>query len=316
MPWLLNGILILSGSVLGLITAGVYFLQEKLLYLPDMPTRTLEEMPEEYGLTYEDVQFEASDKVKLHGWLITQSTPAATREAPTLIYFHGNAGNISHRLPDVRHLINQVNCNVFMVSYRGYGRSQGKPTELGLIRDAEAAFRYVLQHPALDRSKLFAFGKSVGGAVAFSLAARHEEQLAGIIVENTFLSINEMIDALLPALRPFKFLNRNTWNNVRRIENLQLPILFLSSLDDEIVPSRHMRELYHAAKGTHLKKLELFENATHNDTWYMGGPRYLDTISEFIEQAFQQRRAVGDKHESVDSTVTEPGADSQSKKTN
>jgi len=279
-----QGVLAAAGGLVSAVTAAVWFMQEMLLYHPGLPGRAYEETPRDYLLPYEDAELRARDGVRLHAWLVTRSSLAATREAPTLLYFHGNAGNISHRLPDVRNMSNFVGCNVLMVSYRGYGESQGSPSERGLSMDADAALEYVLAHKDLDSTKVFAFGRSIGGAVAFSLASRHEDALRGVIVENTFLSINAMIDTVLPALRVFKFLNRNKWDNLARIGSLTLPMLFLSGREDEIVPPRHMQDLYHAASRASLRKIELFEGATHNDTWFRGGARYYGSIATFIEQ--------------------------------
>jgi len=274
-----------TGTLVGVVTASVYFLQELLLYHPNMPGREYDELPSNYRLPFEDIEIITDDNVKLHAWLITQSSLDATKNASTLLYFHGNAGNISHRLTDVRNFHNLVKCNILMVSYRGYGRSEGKPSERGLTLDAEAALKVAQKHPSIDSSKVFLFGRSIGGAVAISLASKAANSVRGIIVENTFLSINHMIDSAIPILKVFKMLNRNRWDNLAKVKDTHLPILFLTGRNDELIPPKHSQDLYHASKNAILRKIEFFEGASHNDTWFRGGTRYYETIAEFIEQS-------------------------------
>lgn len=117
-----------------------------------------------------------------------------------------------------------------MVSYRGYGASQGSPSEEGIKRDATAALAYARdRNDVLDVSRLYLFGRSIGGACAIATAARSDQQnfLRGIVVENTFTSINEMIDEIMPALRFAKALNRNKWDSLTKIRSIRLPILLI-----------------------------------------------------------------------------------------
>jgi fermentation-respiration switch protein FrsA (DUF1100 family) len=150
-------------------------------------------------------------------------------------YFCGNAGNISHRAPHILKFV-RLGVNVFIVSYRGYGRSADlAPNERGLQLDAEAALKFVRQHPDIDPAKIVLFGESLGGAVSTYLAARHPDQIRALILENTFTSIPDMIPAVLPLLRPVSFLSTNKWNSVEAIANVTCPILFLTGLKDELV---------------------------------------------------------------------------------
>ncbi|CAN8072674.1 unnamed protein product [Agarophyton chilense] len=269
----------ISGSVL----AALYVFQEKLVYHPTIPTREYEKNPQDYGMDYIDVDVLTEDRVRIHGWLIKQGRP---KEAPTLLYFHGNAGNIGHRLPDVRYY-HSDGFNVFMVSYRGYGRSDGYPSEKGMKLDAAAALEYVRDRSDLvDTNRIYVFGRSIGGACAIALASSStaKNTIRGVIVENTFTSTNELVDILLPPLRPFKAFNRNRWDSLSIINEIQVPILFLSGMQDALVPPEHMKKLRAAARKAPFSTMHIVENGGHNDTWWQGGGQYRREIREFLRR--------------------------------
>ncbi|GAB0496751.1 hypothetical protein MMPV_008067 [Pyropia vietnamensis] len=226
-------------SLVGATIGALVLFQERLLYHPGIPSRAHDGNPADYGLTFSDVPLVAADGTLLHAWLLHapspgggrlgSSGPAGRRRAAgpaTVLYFHGNAGNISHRLPDAVRWVRDVGVHVLLVSYRGYGQSQGVPA------------------PAIDPSRVWVFGRSLGGAVGLALAAANPPPaLAGVIVENTFTSINSMIDVVLPPLRWAKPLNRNVWDSAGVVGRLDLPMLFMSGADDELVPPRMMKAL-------------------------------------------------------------------------
>lgn len=145
------------------------------------------------------------DKVKLHAWFVkaNQSNPALCR---TMIYFHGNAGNVGARIPHIDILVKRLNTNVLILAYRGYGHSEGTPSEDGLRLDAEATLDYALNDDEIDSSRVFVYGQSLGGAVAAQLASNNSKKVKGLILENTFISIGEMVDHLMPFVAKFKFL--------------------------------------------------------------------------------------------------------------
>ncbi|OSX68537.1 hypothetical protein BU14_2614s0001, partial [Porphyra umbilicalis] len=297
-----------AATLVGATVAGLVLFQEKLLYHPTLPTRTLEGSPADYGVDHSDVTLVAADGTRLHAWLL--HAPAAgsggggavagRRPAgpATVLYFHGNAGNISHRLPDAARWVRDVGVNVLLVSYRGYGRSEGSPNEAGLRQDAQAALEWALagggggggggsssggRHgaastvPRVEPTKVFVFGRSLGGAVGLALAAANPpDALAGVILENTFTSIDDMIDAVLPPLRFAKPLNRNKWDSAALVGRLDVPMLFVSGAEDELVPPRMMAALYEGASagGWARKRMVVIAGGTHNDTWYVGGDAY------------------------------------------
>jgi abhydrolase domain-containing protein 13 len=247
--------------------------------------------PQEHGLPFENHKIRCSDGVSIHAWLILQPQPM---NAPTLIFFHGNAGNIGLRLPNAVQMYHNLQCNILMVEYRGYGDSDTvTPNETGLKLDAEAALRFAQSHDQLDSNRLFLFGRSLGGAVAFHLAHYAEQQqqssstpLAGIIVENTFLSIRHMVDHLMPLVAPLKdLILRIGWNSNRLAPILTTPILYLAGAKDQLVPHSHMLELYQQSlTSSRFARIHVIESGTHNETWMQGGKAYWDSIQRFLAQ--------------------------------
>ena len=265
--------------------------------------------PEERQVHFETHMIPCADGVHIHSWLL-HAPIQNWNEAPTIIFFHGNAGNIGLRLPNALQMIQYLTANVLMVEYRGYGNSDSiAPSERGLKLDAEAALKFAREHAGIDSSKLFLFGRSLGGSVAFHLAeyaAQTGVPLAGVMVENTFLSISSMVDQLMPFLTPIKpFVLKIGWDSQRIVPNLdRTPLLFLAGDKDELVPHSHMRDLHAAAvraaasvsdKGTaavanNLVRLHIVPNGTHNESWIQGGPAYWDAMRSFMSAALQQQQ--------------------------
>lgn len=182
-------------------TGMVYFKQEGMLYHPAVPEekyRYPQNMPpgyrhpKEYAMDYDSVTITTKDKVNIHGWFVkANANPSFCR---TIIFFHGNAGNIGSRLPNIEVLVKRLNSNVLIIDYRGYGNSEGTPSENGLKLDAEATLEYALSRDDINPNRIFLFGRSLGGAVAAELAMNKGNHLKGVILENTFTSIADMVD--------------------------------------------------------------------------------------------------------------------------
>lgn len=291
------------------------YLNQNLLlycnYLPKNSQGSYTYLPSRYNLPFEDVYLSTRDGIRyvtfknemylqwgvltpsfinrIHAWFIRYrhakgyDMMEAYLNTPTLLYFHGNAGNISHRLHTVKDLYKHCRCNILLLSYRGYGQSEGTPTEQGLIYDSEAALNFVYERKDINHDKIYLFGRSLGGAVALRLVTLHPNKIKGLILENTFTSISDMIDVVLPYLKYFKFLSRNQWRNIDRIRELkpQLPVLFLSGMQDELVPPSMMQTLIDACSSQN-KAVVRFENGTHNDTWMY--PGYYKSIAKFLYQ--------------------------------
>lgn len=283
------------------IAVGVlYMKQDKLLYFPEIggiprhpgsnPRRY--RSPAEHKLPFENHMIVTEDGVKIHSWLLLH--PQSKKERlPTIIFFHGNAGNIGLRLPNAYQMYHLLNANILMVEYRGYGDSHSsEPTERGLKLDAEAALRFLLTHPSIDPTRIFIFGRSLGGAVAFHLAQFAERHnmgpVAGLIVENTFVSIAAMVDVLMPFLSPLKSLVlRIGWDSGAIIDRgLSVPILYLSGGKDTLVPPVQMRELYEKSRKRSIcARIHVVKDGTHNETWLQGGNLYWEKIRSFLAEA-------------------------------
>ncbi|XP_058756463.1 alpha/beta hydrolase domain-containing protein WAV2 isoform X1 [Vicia villosa] len=290
---------ILFYGVGGLVVAGMALLvafQEKLVYVPVLPglTKSYSINPSRLRLTYEDVWLSSSDGVRLHAWFIKLFPDS---RGPTILFFQENAGNIAHRLEMVRIMLDKLQCNVFMLSYRGYGASEGYPSQQGIIKDAQAALDHLSQRSDIDTSRIVVFGRSLGGAVGAVLTRNNPDKVAGLILENTFTSILDMAGVLLPFLKwviggsgskgpkLLNFVVRSPWSTIDVVGEIKQPILFLSGLQDEMVPSSHMQMLYAKAATRNNQCLFVeFPNGMHMDTWLTGGDQYWRTVQQFLEK--------------------------------
>ncbi|TIA86788.1 hypothetical protein E3P99_03550 [Wallemia hederae] len=244
--------------------------------------------PDEFDLPYQDITLQ-SGEYKIKAYLIAPPASVA-RSRPTVILFHANAGNMGHRLPLAQVFYHRYKTNVLMVSYRGYGKSEGMPSERGIRSDARAALEFVQQHTSTQNTKVILYGQSIGGAVCIDLAKHYPDAIHALILENTFTSIPQLIPSLLPLLTPFTFLCTEHWNSAQSIRSIgkHTHTLFLSGTMDEIVPVSHMRILYNTVvkgrkegAGDVLCRWKSFPNGTHNDTCV--SPDYWDSIADFLQ---------------------------------
>ncbi len=192
-----------------------------------------------------------------------------------------------------------LQANVCMVEYRGYGNSDdAKPTEAGLKLDSEAALNFILNHPKIDSKGVFIFGRSLGGAVAFHLAEYAQKKglpIAGVMVENTFVSISEMVDHLMPFVAPVKSLVlRIGWKSGDVVKNLKTPVLYLAGDDDQLVPHAQMQKLFELSGKTSIyAKMHVVSGGTHNETWLQGGREYWQAISNFMQKVLATQKQRG-----------------------
>ena len=226
------------------------------------------------GCVIEDHFFTARDGTRLHGWWCRRLESRS--DDPVLLFFHGNAGNLSHRVDLLIELATRTPASVFVVGYRGYGRSEGRPKEAGLYLDARAAWSHLTKGSGVGVDRIVIFGKSLGGGVAVDLAL--EAPAAGLIVESSFTSIPDMAGAHYPFVP--KFLVRTQMNSVVKVPLISIPKLFIHSQNDRVVPYRLGRELFDAA--AEPKRFHEVVGAGHNDTWLVGGNEYFGALSRFI----------------------------------
>ncbi len=187
---------------------------------------------------HEDVFFETADGKKLHGWFV----PASSNDiVPVILFLHGNAGNIGHRWEKIR-ILHDLGVSVFIFDYRGYGQSNGTPSETGIYKDTDAAYAY-LSGRGITPEKIIVYGESIGGAFAIDLAAR--KSVKALIVEDTFTSVPAMVHRTMPFIPAFVLALR--LDSLSKITKAPVPKLIFHSVDDEIVPFEMGKALYDAA---------------------------------------------------------------------
>ncbi|BCA55068.1 alpha/beta hydrolase [Nitrospira sp. KM1] len=228
------------------------------------------------GLPLEDIWFPSADGTKLFGWYVETAA-----DRPVLLWCHGNAGNVIHRLENLRALY-AYGFSVFIFDYRGYGRSQGRPSEKGLYEDAIGAYDYLTRVRMLRWERLVIFGRSLGAAVAGELAAR--KPAAGLILESAFPSV-EAVGKFLYAGLPVHWLIGAEFRLIDRLPHLSLPKLVIHGDQDDVIPLELGRQVFEAAKPP--KSFTVIPGANHNDTYHVGGASYFTTLSEFAMRAIR-----------------------------
>lgn len=249
-----------------LIWACARYLERRSLYYPE---RRLGFTPLAVGLDYEDVYFEASDGVRLNGWFI----PAKGAKA-SLLYCHGNGGNISDRLPIIE-IFHRIRLNVFIFDYRGYGKSQGRLSEKGTYLDAMAAYNYLISR---KEDAIVIYGKSLGGVIAVDLAQR--VKAAALISESTFTSTVDIAREIYPFL-PVRFMVRMKYDALSKIGDVDMPKLIIHSNDDEIIPFRQGQRLFEAAR----EPKEFYQmRGGHNEATLMATDEFGARIEAFLNK--------------------------------
>ncbi|KAK1167956.1 protein ABHD13-like [Acipenser oxyrinchus oxyrinchus] len=279
----LYGGFMLLALILASVAGTLYKFQDVLLYFPDQPSSSRLYVPVPTGIPHENIFVKTKDGVRLNLILLryTGDNPAFS---PTVIYFHGNAGNIGHRIPNALLMLVNLKVNVILVDYRGYGKSEGEASEDGLYLDSEAVLDYVMTRPDIDKTKIILFGRSLGGAVAVHLASENPHRISAIMVENTFLSIPHMASTLF-SFFPMKYLPlwcyKNKFLSYKKIAQCRMPSLFISGLSDQLIPPVMMKQLYELSP-SRTKRFAIFPDGTHNDTWQCQG--YFTAIEQFIKE--------------------------------
>ncbi|KAI0777406.1 alpha/beta-hydrolase [Trametes elegans] len=306
----------------------LFFGQNYLIYPSAFPpgSRTEVPVPTDFGLPYQDLPLVTPDNVTLRCYLLTQrkempfvgALPVDSDESetdeeftarrPTVLMFHGNGGNVGHRIPLAKVFYVKMRCNVLMLSYRGYGLSEGSPSEKGICIDAQCALDHILAHPTLSRTPILVYGQSIGGAVAIDLVSRNPNAIRALVLENTFLSLPRLVPSALPVLGPFAFLCHQKWDSASKVPNIpaEIPMLLLSGVRDEVVPREHMQELWKLvqqrvpggrravgrntdsadegakkpALATSSSRFIEFDRGTHNDTCVQTG--YWQAVADFV----------------------------------
>ena len=257
------------------LVGGLYFFYPQLEnFFVFYPERHLAMVPSQFGLDYEEVHFESSDRAGLHGWFFPLKG-----DPPTILFCHGNAGNISHRLENVKLLLDQ-RLQVFIFDYRGYGRSTGRPSEAGLYCDGLAAYDFLARQKGVHPNKIVLFGRSLGAAVAIEIAL--QRRVRSLIIESPFTSTKEMARTVL-LFWPLSFFSPPHYNNREKIGRISVPKLVIHGENDGIVPFSMGKELYNLARPP--RYFFPIKGAGHNDTYVEGGSGYFKTLARFVKNS-------------------------------
>ncbi|RCI15554.1 hypothetical protein L249_3616 [Ophiocordyceps polyrhachis-furcata BCC 54312] len=275
-----------STGIAAALTSLLYFKQKALIYPSHMPpnSRTDVPRPSQFGIRdFEELVIPTDDGEKLSAFYIRGPRHGRNSDI-TVLMFHGNAGNIGHRLPIARMIIDLVGCNVFMLEYRGYGTSTGQPDESGLTIDAQTGLNYLRGRAETRAHRLIVYGQSLGGAVGIKLVAKNQDHgdIVGLILENTFLSIRKLIPSVIPPAKYLTLLCHQVWPSETLLPTIKtVPVLFLSGLQDEIVPPDHMRQLHEICNAP-SKRWKPLPGGDHNSSVLEQG--YFEAVAEFIAE--------------------------------
>lgn len=265
-------LLLLATGIYVLLAVLLYLFQNRMVFLPDMPGRALVATPLDSGFSFEEVSIATSDGLQLHGWFV----PAEQSKA-TVLFLHGNAGNISHRLDSIA-IFRELGLDTLIIDYRGYGQSEGSPGEKGTYLDAQAALDYLVSNRGIEPERIVIFGRSLGGAIAAWLAA--ESAAAAVIIESCFSSALDMARRLYPFM-PTRLITRLKYPVSDYVGRLNIPVLVIHSHDDEIMPFSMGQALFEAAAEP---KAMLELTGDHNYGFLLNRDRYVAGLQEFIDR--------------------------------
>ena len=254
---------------------GIRLAERSLVYVPG--ARSVDVPSPGLALNQQAVSFQSADSASLSAWII----PAANAgpEAPWVLISHGNYGNIGYGgRPQFYAWFRDLGVNLFAYDYRGFGASDGVPSEAGVYADADAAYRYLTDSLRVPPSRIILFGHSLGTGVTIELA-RHVPA-AGLIVEDAYTSVAERGQEVFPLL-PIKLIARNRFASIDKVGQLKLPKLFLHARNDRTIPIEHGRRVFGAAAEP-KQFVEL--NAGHGDAYSADRETYYGAIDAFIRR--------------------------------
>jgi fermentation-respiration switch protein FrsA (DUF1100 family) len=243
------------------------FSEKNIVFFPDPE---LVGTPADWGMPYEEVFFPAEDGVMLHGWWVPREG------APTLLWYHGNGGNISHRLENMKFLWDLAGVQIFIFDYREYGRSAGRISREGTYKDAAAAWRYLTVTRKIPGTDIINFGRSLGTALATDMTVK--EACRCLILESPFTNSKEMARLFAPFM--FDWRPKVPYDNLGKVGYVKVPVMVVHGDQDEIIPVDMGRRVYEAAPEP--KELYIIPGAHHNDTYLVGGKTYFERLKNFI----------------------------------
>ncbi len=262
-------ILIIFFIIIFLIFLFIKYYEKKLIF---HPFKELETNPSSIGLKYEDIYLVTKDKVKIHGWFIPINS-----NSKTILFFHGNAGNISHRI-DIIEMLSKLGMNVFIIDYRGYGKSKGKPSEKGIYIDALSSYEYLINQKKINPDDIIVYGKSIGTTAAVDLSSK--VNISKLIVDSGLTSAKEMSKIIMPYVPAGLFLSVK-FDSINKIEKINCPKLIIHSVDDEIIPFSMGQKLFKKAG----QPKQFYESTGgHNDFLYLNKNKISKTLEKFINE--------------------------------
>lgn len=256
------------GLFIGLTVIYLRYIEGRTIFFP---MAEIEYLPNQMGLEFEEIFFKTSDNIDINGWFLP------SRDARyTILFCHGNAGNISHRLEKLK-LFHDLGLNVFIFDYRGYGKSKGKPSEKGIYQDTLASYQYLLSRK-INPMQIIGFGESLGSAAIIDLA--FQKELGGLIIEGGFSSAKDMVRAIYSPLLPY-WLFASRFDNINKIKSVKAPKLIIHSINDEIVHYGLGKKLYDAAK----QPKEFLEiHGGHNSCFFESEAILKEKIADFLKR--------------------------------
>ena len=265
---MLTTILLTLGIGYIVIVLFMYFFQSKMIYYPYL---AIVRTPADVFLKFEDVRVEIAN-LKVHGWWIPAEQPRGT-----ILFCHGNAGNISHRIDSIL-IFHKLDYNVMIFDYRGYGLSEGSPSEQGTYEDGEAFWNFLVTEKQQTPEDIVLFGRSLGGGVASWLAVK--QPCRGIILESTFTSVPDLAAQIYPFL-PVKPLAKIRYPSLERLPQIHCPVLIIHSPDDELIPYSHGQKLFEAANEP-KSFLEL--QGSHNEGYMLSAVEYVKGLKAYFQK--------------------------------
>ena len=244
------------------------YLERKMVFFPPKDYLLY---PQQLGLNYREANIKTADGETLWAWHFPSDSARYT-----VLFFHGNAENISFRLDFADRLL-ALGLSVLLVDYRGYGKSTGKPSEKGIYEDALAGYQFLTDSLSIRPENIILWGSSIGAAAALDLATKVE--VSGLILEGCFTSAREMSKEIFPYF-PFHWFASFKFDNLGKIPKVKAPVLIIHARQDEIVPWQMGRALYDKANPP--KYFYTVEGAGHNDTYDREGEQYFQKVREFI----------------------------------
>ena len=246
----------------------LYFMQPSFVY---GPYREVPYNPGDLGLAFEKIAFKTEDGLSLSGWYVP-----AVKARFTMLFCHGNGGNMAHRLDSIN-IFNELGVNCFIFDYRGYGTSQGKPTEQGTYLDAAAAYKWLTEQKQIRPENIIIFGRSLGGSIAAQLASQVKAR--ALIVESSFTSYVDIGKKFYPYM-PVRLFARYSYKTIDYIRQVSVPVMIIHSRNDEVIPFEFGLKLYEAA-GEPKQFVKIF--GSHNDGFLHSGQIYRDNWTQWLK---------------------------------